>query len=746
MAEKHTLERELGLTSIIAISMGAMIGSGIFILPGLAMAEAGPAVILAFVIAGILVFPAALSIAELGTAMPEAGGDYIFIERGLGPAAGTVAGLGTWLMLMFKGALALVGGMFYLEAIFVLPPVETVAVIIGTILILVNVFGVKQTGGLQSIMVVVMVVILSLFVLVSLMNVESNQFFPFFDGGFTGLMTATVMVLISYGGVTKVAAVAEEIKNPDRNLPLGLMLSLIVTTILYALIVFVLVGIIDGEELAGSNIPMVDAVEPFFGYIGVVLIVLAAMLALISTANAGILTASRYPFALSRDKLIPEFFAHISTRFNTPITAILVTGGAMLIIILLLPVEDIAKTAGSFQIVVYILVNVTIIAFRVRKPLWYQPKFKSPAYPYVQLFGILSGLYLLTQMELLPLVGGVGIFIFGILWYYSYGRKRMDTERSSIIRETISTSYEYEPSTDQPYRIIVPIANPNSQGNLLRLVASIANSRENAEVIVVNIDLVPDQTALAQELQFNPERVKKQDELVAAIRSAAKELDFNLETRALIGRNVSNIVLNMIENERADEVILGWKGRRKKKKFVLGSNIDPIVKNAPCKVALIKPFSQKIGDTVVFIGTGPHSITALKRAVVLTRDEPDSSLTLVNIQNRNQNMSEEKIRMNGEFLLRQVIYDSDIGDIDFKQEVVLAEDPRKEMLKKANRYDTVLIGASRSSGIERALFGNFPEYLGENAQANVIIIRGRERSFRSGWQLIRKLYSPKSTS
>lgn len=746
MAEKHTLERELGLTSIIAISMGAMIGSGIFILPGLAMAEAGPAVILAFVIAGILVFPAALSIAELGTAMPEAGGDYIFIERGLGPAAGTVAGLGTWLMLMFKGALALVGGMFYLEAIFALPPVETVAVIIGTILILVNVFGVKQTGGLQSIMVVVMVVILSLFVLVSLMNVESNQFFPFFDGGFTGLMTATVMVLISYGGVTKVAAVAEEIKNPDRNLPLGLMLSLIVTTILYALIVFVLVGIIDGEELAGSNIPMVDAVEPFFGYIGVVLIVLAAMLALISTANAGILTASRYPFALSRDKLIPEFFAHISTRFNTPITAILVTGGAMLIIILLLPVEDIAKTAGSFQIVVYILVNVTIIAFRVRKPLWYQPKFKSPAYPYVQLFGILSGLYLLTQMELLPLVGGVGIFIFGILWYYSYGRKRMDTERSSIIRETISTSYEYEPSTDQPYRIIVPIANPNSQGNLLRLVASIANSRENAEVIVVNIDLVPDQTALAQELQFNPERVKKQDELVAAIRSAAKELDFNLETRALIGRNVSNIVLNMIENERADEVILGWKGRRKKKKFVLGSNIDPIVKNAPCKVALIKPFSQKIGDTVVFIGTGPHSITALKRAVVLTRDEPDSSLTLVNIQNRNQNMSEEKIRMNGEFLLRQVIYDSDIGDIDFKQEVVLAEDPRKEMLKKANRYDTVLIGASRSSGIERALFGNFPEYLGENAQANVIIIRGRERSFRSGWHLIRKLYSPKSTS
>lgn len=745
MAEKHTLERELGLTSIIAISMGAMIGSGIFILPGLAMAEAGPAVILSFVIAGILVFPAAISIAELGTAMPEAGGDYIFIERGLGPAAGTVAGLGTWLMLMFKGALALVGGMFYLGAIFALPPVETVAIVIGSILILVNIFGVKQTGGLQTIMVVVMVIILSIFVMVSIVNVESSNFFPFYDEGFSGLMAATVMVLISYGGVTKVAAVAEEIKNPARNLPLGLMLSLIVTTVLYALIVYVLVGIIDGEALAGSNIPMVDAVEPFFGYFGVVLIVLAAMLALVSTANAGILTASRYPFALSRDKLIPEFFAHISTRFNTPITAILVTGGAMLAIILLLPVEDIAKTAGSFQIVVYILVNVALIAFRIRKPIWYEPKFKSPLYPWIQIFGILSGFYLLTQMDLLPLIGGVGIFVFGIVWYYAYGSKRIDKERSSIIRETISTGYQYEPKTDQPYRIIVPVANPDSQKNLLRIVASIASSRHNAEVIVLNIDVVPDQTALAQELQFNPDRVKKQDELFEAVRNAAKDLDFNLETRAVIGRSVSGIVLNMIENEQADEVILGWKGRRKKQNYILGSNIDPIVKDAPCKVVLIKPQNDTIGNTVVFIGTGPHSITALKRAVVLTNNEPGTSLTLVNIQSRNQDMSEDKIRMKGEFLLRQVISDSDIGNVDFKTDVILTDDPKKEMLKQANTYNTVLIGASRSSGIERALFGTFPENLGENAKGNVIIIRGRERTFRSGWHLFQKIMSPKGT-
>jgi len=745
MAEKHTLERELGLTSIIAISMGAMIGSGIFILPGLAMAEAGPAVILSFVIAGILVFPAAISIAELGTAMPEAGGDYIFIERGLGPIAGTIAGLGTWLMLMFKGALALIGGMFYLSALFALPSVEAVALVIGTILILVNIFGVKQTGGLQVIMVIIMVAILSVFIAVSLNNIETSQFFPFFDGGMSGLMAATVMVLISYGGVTKVAAVAEEIDNPDRNLPLGLLISLTVTTAIYALIVYVLVGIIEGEALAGSNIPMVDAVEPYFGHLGIVLIVLAAMLALISTANAGILTASRYPFALSRDKLIPEVFAHISKRFNTPVIAILITGGAMLAIILLLPVEEIAKTAGSFQIVVYILVNVALIAFRVRKPAWYTPKFKSPLYPWIQIFGILSGVFLLTQMDTLPLIGGIGILIFGAFWYFVYGRKRVDPNRESILSEAITTSIESESAGENIYRIVLPIANPAHQHELLHIAASIASTRQNSEVICVNVITVPDQTSLAQDLQFDEERVKRQDELFEEIRTAAKDLNFKLRTRAVVGRNVSQIVLKLINKEHADEVILGWKGRKKQREHILGSIIDPIVKEAPCRVTLVKSVQKKIGKTAVFVGTGPYSIAAVKRASELIDNVPETELTLINVQETAQDLTEEQIKEKGNRLIQQMIIDAKADPDNVHTRVLLAEDAKKTLLDESNLYDTILIGASRSSSIERVLFGTIPEYIGEHAKGNVLIVRGRERNIRSGLHLIKTIFGRKMT-
>ncbi len=738
MSKEHVLERGLGLTSIVAISMGAMIGSGIFILPGIAMAEAGPAVILSFIIAGLLVLPAAVSIAELGTAMPEAGGDYVFIERGLGPGAGTIAGLGTWLMLMFKGALALVGGMFYLTAIISVPSIEAVAIIIGTILIAVNVFGVKQTGGLQVVMVVVMVLILGLFVSFSLTNVENTHFSPFFDGGAGGLISATVMVLISYGGVTKVAAVAEEIDNPGRNLPLGLLLSLIVTTALYGLIVYVLVGLVDGDTLAGSNVPMVDAVEPYSGMIGIVLIVLAAMLALISTANAGILTASRYPFALSRDKLIPEFFASVSKRFHTPVVAILITGGAMLLIILLLPVEEIAKTAGAFQIVVYILVNIALIAFRTKKPLWYNPEFKSPLYPWMQLFGIVSGIALLSQMDTLPLVGGVGIIVLGIVWFFVYGRKRV--ERESIIAKAIAEKMEPAP-TDKPYRIVVPVANPENQKHLIRLAAAAASEHENAEIIAVNVIVLPDQTSLAQGVEFEKERIEQHDHLIEQVEEAAHDIDVGLRTKVIVGRNVGRIIINLVKKEEADEVILGWKGKRKRREFILGSNIDPIVKESPSKVMLVKQKAEKIGNMVIFVGTGPHAKAALNRAVHLVVNEPGASLTLVNLQRRSDFESEEIAHAKGKNIIQSAINEAGLEKSDIDTKVIVTGRVKHDLIEEAGKYDTTCIGATRSSRLESALFGSFPELVGEKADGTVLIVRGEERTFYSVWHIFKRLIS-----
>lgn len=728
------LERDLGLISVIAISMGAMIGSGIFILPGLAMAETGPSVILAFVVAAILVLPAAISIAELGTAMPEAGGDYIFIERGMGPGAGTIAGLGTWLMLMFKGALALVGGMLYLGPVFARFgytvtefQLELLAVVIGIVLITVNVIGVKQTGGLQKVLVLVMLFILGGFVAVSMGSIDGGSYDPFFEFGLTGLFGATAMVLISYGGVTKVAAVAEEIERPGRNLPLGLLISLGLTTALYALIVFVLVGIVAPEELLGSETPMVDGVEPFFGFLGIILIVVAAMFALISTANAGILTASRYPFALSRDHLLPEFFAGVSDRFHTPTPAILTTGIAMLVIIVLLPVEEIAKTAGAFQIVVYILVCLALIVFRRRPPTWYDPDFRSPLYPWLQLFGVASGLFILTQMDTLPLIGGIGIVVLGGLWYQYYGRERVD-RTGMMSEEVIETVTPTEEDGEKPYRIVVPIANPQTQRGLLVLAAAHASYHEPAEVVVMNVITVPEQTSLAQEVGYEEERIARQQDLLQASARIVEEQDVGLRTRAIVGRDVGETILSVIEQESADAVMMGWSGERKARERVLGSNIDQILDNAPCDVSLVRHVGNEPGKVLGLVAGGPYSPTVARKAANLVAASEGASLTLANVQRRSQDESEATAAERGRKLVDEVA--SRTGVEDYERRVEVSEDVPGTMIEIAREYDTIILGVSRVSSVERILSGTIPDRIGERVSGTVVLVRGAEPTDR----------------
>jgi len=357
------LERDLGLFAVVAISIGAMVGSGIFILPGLALKTAGPAVILAYLLAGVLVLPAALSKAEMATAMPEAGGTYIYIERGMGPLLGTIAGVGTWFSLSFKGALALVGGVPYVLYLFDLP-VKPVALALAVVLVLVNLVGAKQTGRLQVAIVAVMLAAMVWWFVVGAPSTDSTYYGGFFDEGSGGLLAATGLVFVSYAGVTKIASVAEEVENPDRNIPLGILGSLCFTTLLYVLIVVVMVGVTPPDLLSDSAVPMIHAAEATLGRLGVIAIIIAAVLALISTANAGILSSSRYPFAMARDQLAPPSLTEIHDKWGTPVQAITLTGAVMLVLIAFVPILQIAKLASAFQIIVFALVNGAVIAFR----------------------------------------------------------------------------------------------------------------------------------------------------------------------------------------------------------------------------------------------------------------------------------------------------------------------------------------------------------------------------------------------
>lgn len=718
------LERDLGLVAVVAISMGAMIGSGIFILPGLAMAEAGPSVILAFLIAGVLVIPAALSISELGTAMPEAGGDYVFIERGMGPGVGTIAGIGTWLTLLFKGALALVGGMFYLDLLIWLPNLTAAALVLATVLIGVNLIGVKQTGGLQTVMVVLMVIILGVFIAATMTRVESASYEPFFTEGSGGLISAIALVIVSYAGVTKVASVAEEIEDPGRNLPLGLLCSLVVTTLLYVLIVFVLVGIVDAETLRGTETPMADAVDPLFGTVGVVVIVLAAMLALLSTANAGILTASRYPLALSRDDLIPDTFEYIHPRFATPVVAIVATGGVMLVIIATLPVQEIAKMASAFQILVYALVNAALIAFRERDLEWYDPEFVSPGYPWVQLFGVVSGVYIITQMDVLPLVGAVGITVFGGLWYYQYGRDRVDRESLAVDVVRREAGRQFVEETERQLgesagkEILIALRRDVSrleENRLLQIAAPIAQARDS-RLRVIRFDEVPDQFPLEQATAQSPADIEfetRTDEL-------ARDLPVEVEVGEIVSHDTKHAVVNYAERTGVD-LLLTRADPVSRLRTLFGRDTDWIMKHAPCDV--------------VFVQAG--KLDAIEQIAIVTDRSPFNDPLKVELADAIANVAGARLRFVfslGDNASEQAIetireYHAELDDqcsVPVEGVLVRTDDSLERLVSELDQADLVMLSTVTHRRLPDLLFSQQADRIAKRLEQPVLLVHAQK--------------------
>ena len=425
------LRKELTLLDVFCVATGAMISSGLFILPGLAFAKAGPAVIISYAIAGIFCLPTLLSMAELTTAMPKAGGDYFYIMRGFGPLLGTVAGFSTWFSLSLKGAFALIGMGAYLSIITPLS-INVIAFLLCVFFVILNLIGVKEAGRFQVFLVLGLLAILLSYVFWGMKTVNPLNFSPFFSKGLGSVFATASFVFISYGGLTKVAALAEETKNPGRNLPLGMILSLIVTSIFYALVIFVTIGVLNPESLKETLTPISDGAVVFGGDVLKIIVSIGAFLAFISTANAGIMTASRYPLGMSRDKLLPAVFQKISSQFKTPHIAIFFTGAFMIFAILFFRLELLIKVASSILILLYILANLTVILFRESKILSYRPRFYSPFYPYLQILGVLGGGFLLIEMGTFIVFLTAMFLLLGFIWYKLYAQKRAAQDSALI--------------------------------------------------------------------------------------------------------------------------------------------------------------------------------------------------------------------------------------------------------------------------------------------------------------------------
>ncbi|EMA59438.1 amino acid permease-associated protein [Halorubrum kocurii JCM 14978] len=731
----------------MAIAIGAMVGAGIFILPGVAyMAVNGPAVVLAFLLAGILILPAAFSASEMATAMPEDGGSYVFVERGMGPLLGTIAGVGNWFMLSFKGALALVGGVPYL--VFIAPGIAEyiipLAVALAIFFTVINIVSAKSAGSLQFAIVGVMIVALGYFIVGGVPSIVPEQTAGAWNFGSGGLLAATALVFISYAGVIKISAVAEEVKDPGKTIPRAMIGSLVLTTALYVAVVYVAVGVIDipaaieaGDLQSDGEGPiMALAAEQVLGPIGTAVIVAAALLALASTANAGLLSASRFPFAMARDGLAPPSFERVSDRFSTPVLSVAVSGGVVALMIIFLPIDQVAKFGSAFQIIVFILVNLALIGFREGAIDEYDPVFTSPLYPWMQTFGIVSGLLVLTQVGLVPFAGAAFITAVSIAYFYLYVRPRTDREgaaRTGVRKNVGETALKR--TTDlfderRRYDTLVAVTDdtpPETSAQMLRLAVEISDSR-GGDITVGTFKRVPPRTFTAGDTTS-----PRIDPPEWAVNATTSPVGIDDDSRSDGGVQegagaLSNVTFRETETEDPGRAVVEYASFHEEDFIMLERRVEElyepyrrglnkyVLKNAPCAVLLVEDRGFDGADEIA-VATNSGTYDPVK-LLVANEIAEGTGATLTLLQTVPADASDERRAVVQEYHdnLRRIL----TVDADSR---VLETDDRVEGLSRFAESADLLVTTTQRRGLQGAVFGRPGDRLVDSVDCSAVMVQ-----------------------
>jgi len=411
--ESGHLKREIGLFGATALGIGAIIGSGIFIVTGIVAGIAGPAMIISVVIAGIISLFSALSVAELSVYLPEEGGTYAFAQKLISPFAGYIAG---WIWIfsnIFVGAAVSLGFAHYFATLVPAVPVKIIAVIICLIFIIINYLGLKESTLLNNVLVTLKVLILLFFIAFGLGFFNITHFTPLAPSGMTGIMSGAALIFFAYTGFARVTIMAEEVKEPEKTIPRSIYLALGISTFLYILVSIIAVGLVGTSDLAQSGSPLAAAITVTGSPAAVLLISSGAMIATASVLLTTIMGISRIVFAMARNNDLPAFLSTISPRFSTPHYAIGITGALMIGAILLADLSLVVAVSTFAILISYFIANISAL----RLPRQFQ---RYPAV--IPVIGAITCTGLIFFLTINAwIIGIIGVAV-GLVWYVIHKR------------------------------------------------------------------------------------------------------------------------------------------------------------------------------------------------------------------------------------------------------------------------------------------------------------------------------------
>jgi len=742
-----TLSRNLSLFTVTMIGIGGMIGAGIFVLTGIAAGIAGPALILAFALNGIITSFTALSYAELGSAFPDAGGGYLWVKEGLGGAQGYLSGWMSWSAHTSAGALYALGfGRFASELWLMadLPnfnlTVSQMTLIFMSLVIIaftfINYWGASETGTIGNIVTLTKITILGLFVLfgiIVMLNSDSwhSRFTTdFMPNGFIGVFAAMGVTFIAFEGYEIIAQSGEEVINPKRNIPRAIFLAIAVAVTIYLLVGITAIGATTAPEgmkvyqFLGQQkeVAIVETARQTFPFgIGAVVLLFSGLVSTLSALNATTYSSSRVSFAMARDHNLPSQLSKVHPKRFTPYWAVIASGAFMLIIAWFLPIEDVAAAADIMFLLLFLQVNVVVMRLRLKMP-DLERGFKMPFFPLFPLLGIvmnaLLAIYLFTFSPIAWYVA-IGWIVVGLLAYYTYFSRIEAMEKpKEILLEEVLVSRQYS--------VLIPVAT-QEQARILGHIGSILAKANEGEILALHVVRVPFQLTLGDGRTW----LKEGRPYLETVIQQAKEMDVPVHTMIRLGRQVQDAVRKTAEENASDLILLGWPGYTNTAGRLYGSVIDPIVDDPPCDIAVVRYREHRpVRSIFVPVSGGPNSRRVVRTAVNMASlgEEGPAVVNLMHIIPVGSG-TREQIRSDQ-------IFNYALEGIDYPhitRNIIESTSVLETILENAEtcECDLIVIGATDEPLFRNLLFGNIADQVANKAKVTVIVVKRRQSAFHS---------------
>jgi amino acid transporter/nucleotide-binding universal stress UspA family protein len=721
---KRTLKRQLNLLQVIMLGTAGTLGSGIFVLTGHAAAVAGPAAIIAVIIAGILSFSIALNYSELATTYPETGGAMTYVREAWGKGLlSFLVGSMDSISSTFYCALSAIGFAYSLSVF--IPGLSIVPVAIGAILVftILNILGVANIGKIQLVMGGILVLSFLIYIIVGFVSPNGFSVSTLLPDGrmFVGdsfwsnlvkILRTIALIYALYVGFEVIADDAEEVKNPIKNIPLAIMISLVLITFIYSLVSVVALGTISWNELAGSETALSDTIAKFMPGFGVIMIAFAGMIGALTSVNSSMLSATRETFTLSRDGAWPQILQRLN-RARVPFVAIILIGVLSSMITGIGLVNFLSFITSAGYLFVLFCSNISMIALRKKYPFIFRP-FKVPFFPLTPILASLTCLVVILFSEINAILFMFGVLV--LLTIYYYARIGFQSYKEAHTRSL----------SPGRWRLMVPFYNTSGLDGVMKLGTVLAEAEQDLNMCLLSV--IPKNAQVDEEMngKFIEKIRQRRKFILEKFIHYAVERNVPLYTKMVADESLAKGIINEIKNDNNVKLLLlKWPDDTFARDIYVKA-IKEVVDEHIVNIGVLYDRGIKSFENIMVpVSGGYHSRLAVRLAnKIATQENGNVEYLRIIPEDADEEAVEDQMANLQEIVMTELNQIPNNASI----EVVKSNDVAQMLIdeSRSGDYDLIIIGSSEETLTPGSIFGYKVDSVTEKATCSVLVIHHLE--------------------